>query len=615
MNMRIQKITAMFLGALVFIATATTSFAVVSLHALDLDGKIHPIGQISIHPTALVFIGTECPISRRYVPVLNELQKTAAESHVELIGVISDPTVSRAAAEQFAKDYAATFPIIFDASGELARQLKPAITPQAFVLNSTGTVLYTGRIDDLYATVAKQREQAGHHDLADAITAAANGTPVAVPQTEAVGCVFESWDHNPASEKITYTRNIAPIVYANCVTCHRSGEVAPFALTRFEDAAKRAKQIAAVTRDRFMPPWKAQPGAGHFLDERRLSDDEIATLSAWADAGAPEGDAADLPRTPSFPSGWRLGQPDMVLTMPTAFNVPAGGPDIYRVFVLPLNLPQDTFVSGIQFAPGASTVVHHALVFLDSTGAAHQLESAAAAKGNGPGYPTFGGVGFSPTGGLGGWAPGASPFLLPPGSGRYVKAGSDVVLQIHYHPDGMAHTDQSRIAIYFAKTKIQRIVTSIPLIDRRIDIAPGDSHYVKDISLTLPIAATIDGLTPHMHLLGREMTVTAAEPNGTVIPMISIADWDFRWQGQYRYAEPLHLPKGTRISLHAVYDNSASNPENPNTPPKEVTYGEQTTDEMCLCFLSFVSENPADLRTVRAELLRERLLDSVGLGK
>jgi AhpC/TSA family/Copper type II ascorbate-dependent monooxygenase, C-terminal domain len=587
----------------------------VSIRGLDLDGNIHSIGKVAVHPTALVFLGAECPISRRYVPVLNELLASANSKQVDLIGVISDPTVSLAAANQFRKDYAASFPIIFDASGELARKLNPAITPEAFVIDTHGSVLYCGRIDDQYDSVARQRQQPQHHDLADAILAVATCGTIAVTRTQAIGCVFESWDRQPASSKITYARNIAPIMYANCVTCHRAGEVAPFVLTGYEDAAKRAKQIAAVTESRFMPPWKAAEGYGQFLDERRLSDDEIATIRAWADAGAPEGNAADLPPMPEFPSGWQLGKPDLVLTMPEPFNVPAKGPDVYRAFVLPMNLPKDTFVSGFQFVAGASTVVHHSLLFLDSNGIARRLEAASIAAGKGAGYATFGGIGFLPTGGLGGWAPGATPFLLPPGSGRYVKGGSDLVMQIHYHPDGKAHADQSHVAIYLAKSRVDHIVVSVSLMDRRIDIQPGDSHFVKEASLTLPVDATIDGITPHMHLLGREMRVTATKPNGSVVPMIWIKDWDFRWQNQYRYAQPVKLPKGTRIDLHAVYDNSADNPANPNDPPKEVHFGEQTTDEMCICFLSIVSQTPGDLRAIRREIARERLMNSLGLGK
>ncbi len=603
------------LGAIAAGATPSTEpapvfFATgVSLRALDLDGNLHPLGQASTRPGALVFLGTECPISRRYVPVLNDMLAAARAKNIDLLGVISDRTVTRAAAEQFRKDFAVSFPIIFDASGELARQLKPAITPEAFVLSADGKVVYRGRIDDLYVSVARQKEQADHHELVDAINAIAGGSAINVTNAPAVGCIFESWESPAANTKITYTRNIAPILMANCASCHHAGEVAPFSLTSFEDAAKRAKQIAAVTSSKFMPPWKAEAGYGHFIDERRLTEDEIATIGAWADAGAPQGDAADLPPAMNFPTGWRLGKPDVVLSMPAPFNVPAGGRDIYRAFVLPLNIPADTYVSGFQFLAGAPSVVHHSLLFLDSTGAARKLE--AANTDSAPGYATFGGVGFAPTGGLGGWAPGATPFLLPDGYGRPIRQNSDVVMQIHYHPDGKPHADQSSVAIYFTKQKVDHIVGSFPLSSRQINIAPGDAHYVKDISMTLPADVTIDGVTPHMHLLGKEMKVTATEPNGTVVPIIWIKDWDFRWQDQYRYAQALKLPKGTRIDLHAVYDNSADNPSNPNTPPKRVTFGEQTTDEMCICFLSFVANSPADLQTLRQGMVRERLLGAL----
>ena len=401
--------------------------------------------------------------------------------------------------------------------------------------------------------------------------------------TDTVGCYFEAWKENVVPEKVTYTRDVAPILNTNCVSCHRPGEVAPFSLMTFTDAAKHAKQLAKVTDRQLMPPWKAEPGFGHFKDERRLTDSEIALLDAWAKAGAPEGDAADLPPSPKFKEGWALGEPDMVVTMAKPFTIAASGRDVYRGFVIPLNLPEDKYVIGFEFKPGATSVLHHALFFLDDNGAARKLE--AASKDGLPGYKSGGGPGFRPSGGMGGWAPGATPFFLPEGVGRPVHKGADLIFQVHYHPDGKEHTDVSKVAIYFAKKPIVKQAISWPLMNNQIDIPANDSHYVRSATVTAPVDVTLFGVTPHMHLVGKEMKVIATKPDGEVVPLIWVKDWDFRWQDQYQYVNPIKLPKGTVVSMEAVYDNSTNNMDNPNSPPARVRRGEQTTDEMCICFL------------------------------
>ena len=265
------------------------------------------------------------------------------------------------------------------------------------------------------------------------------------------------------------------ILNANCVQCHRAGEIAPFSLTSYEDAAKHAKQISRVTDERLMPPWKAEPGFGHFADQRRLSDREIALIADWAKAGTPQGDVAELPPPPVFSSEWILGEPDVVLTMPEAFTVPASGRDVYRVFSLPLDLPVDKQIVAYQFKAGAATVVHHALIYLDDKHQARKL--AEDAKDGLPGYHSFGGLGFLPSGGIGGWAPGVSPYFLPEGVGKPIHKGTDVVLQLHYHPDGKERKDQSKIAIYYAKKPVTKFAASFMLMN------PPDRYPGRRVAL------------------------------------------------------------------------------------------------------------------------------------
>jgi hypothetical protein len=400
----------------------------------------------------------------------------------------------------------------------------------------------------------------------------------------------------------TFNTDVAPILYKNCATCHRPGEVAPFALLSYQDAAKRAKLIATVTQARFMPPWKAEPGHGSFMNERRLTDQQIATLRDWAANGAPEGDPAAKPTPPVFPEGWQAGQPEKVFQLPAKFSLAADGPDQYRCFVIPMHLDADVYVKSFEFRPENRRVVHHAIVFTDPTGASHRLADASGS------YPCFGGPGFAPTGILGGWAPGGVPGVQPEGMALTVHKGTDLVLQIHYHPSGKPEMDQSSLGMSFGGAP--SVGRGLVLVNSRaIDIPAGDAHYVVKSKITIPQDVDLLGITPHAHYLAKDMKVDAHLPDGTVKPLIWIKDWDFNWQGQYRYAERIKLPKGTRVELEYTYDNSANNPRNPSSPPVRVHWGEQTKDEMALAFLSVVLPSPADeaafQRAIGVEMISE----------
>ena len=403
-----------------------------------------------------------------------------------------------------------------------------------------------------------------------------------------------------ASNTPTFNKDIAPILYANCATCHRPGEVAPFSLLTYQDAAKRSALIAGAVSGRFMPPWKAEPGYGDFAGERRLSEAQIALIKDWAKAGAPEGDASAKPTPPKFIDGWQGGQPDQVLTIPLKYSLPADGPDQYRCFVLPTGLDHDVYIDGTEFRPENRRIVHHALVFLDASGKAREM---AAASPDGS-YPCFGGPGFPPAGLIGGWAPGLTPPPHDPALSEPIRKGMDVVLQIHYHPSGKPEQDQSSLGLSFSGPPTKGR-TSILVFDHHLDIAPGDSHYVAKASLILPRDVQLAGVTPHAHYLCKDMKVTATLPDGSNKPLIWIKDWDFNWQNAYRYRTPLDLPKGTRIDLEYTYDNSENNPHNPVHPPVRIHWGEETKDEMALAFLTVVLPTRDDIRDLRRDVGRQ----------
>ncbi len=408
----------------------------------------------------------------------------------------------------------------------------------------------------------------------------------------------------------TFNRDIAPILYKNCSNCHRPGEVAPFALLTYQDAAKRAQQIADITGKRVMPPWKATEGYGKFLDERRLTDQQIALIRDWATHGAPEGDPAAKPTPPTFAHGWLAGEPDQVLRMSAPFTIPAEGPDVFQCFVIPMNAAEDEYVKTVEFRPGNRKVVHHAIFFLDNTGSARKR-----VKVPGEGYPCVGGPGLDITGALGGWAPGAQPTTSRPGISHTVLKGSDLIMQIHYHLDGKVEHDQSTIGLKFAKEPPTKGLTLMVLGNEKLDIPAGASQYVAKASGVLPMDAEAVSVFPHAHYLCKDMKVDATLPDGTTVPLIWIKDWDFNWQGAYRYSSPVKLPKGTRLDMTYTYDNSAANPHNPSNPPREVRFGEQTTDEMAFAFVSLTLDKPGNVaefqRGTRAELLASFLENGV----
>ena len=400
------------------------------------------------------------------------------------------------------------------------------------------------------------------------------------------------------SKEITYTKDIAPILWKNCAGCHRPGEVGPFSLLTYEDASKRADFLVEITASRRMPPWKPEPGIVKFMDERRLSDDEISLISQWAANGAPHGNPQDLPEQPQFHEGWQLGEPDLVLKMSDPFEIPASGSDVYRCFVVPMPSEKDQMVSAIEFRPGNRKVVHHAILFLDANGVARKRDG----EDGKHGYPSFGGPGIIPTGGLGAWVPGATPRFLPDGIVKYVKKGSDLVMQLHYHPSGKPETDQSVVGVYFSKKPVKKIVTGIAIAQPKLKILANDPHaQVLAECQPLPVDVNVLGISPHMHNLGREFKVTAEVPGKTEeVALIWIKDWDFNWQGAYQFEEPLRLPKGSKIKVQAFYDNSEANPKNPNNPPKTIRWGEQTSDEMCLCGVQVYTDRILDLKQIVA---------------
>ena len=569
------------------------------LAALDLDGGVCRVTQRDDNKiVVLVFMTTECPLCRQYVPELNRIAAAVLDDRVAFLGVISDRSTTRSEAQAFRDEFGIGFPIVFDASGEIASALEPSHVPEAFIISPDREILYRGRIDDLYADVNKKRNVVRRHDLLDAVNAVIAGEKPEVRRTPPVGCLFEG---DGVPREVTYSRDIAPVLIAHCAECHRPGEVAPFSLLSYEDAEKRAKWITEVTSSRLMPPWKAEPDHGRFLGERRLSAAQIDLFQAWTDAGMPEGDAADLPPRPTFTSGWRLGEPDIILSAPTSVTVAADGPDVFQHWVIPFDIPEDKMMVAFEFRPGNPAVVHHAVLLMDTMGAGRAKDAETPA----PGYTTFGSIGIPVGGVLGVWTPGMTPRFLPKDTGFAIPAGADLIMQLHLHPDGKQETDRSSLALYFADKPLKKMIARAPFVTGTIliDIPAGENRHKVTAEVTLPADITIVSLLPHMHLIGQEMELTATLPDGSVEPLIWIRDWNFYWQDNYVYRKPVHLPKGTRLEMVSYYDNSASNPFNPSQPPHRVLFGNDSDDEMCFGIFQVIAESKEGEAALRQELI------------
>jgi len=401
------------------------------------------------------------------------------------------------------------------------------------------------------------------------------------------------------AQEVTFTREIAPIVFNACVTCHRTGGPAPFPLTTYDEVRRRATQIAQVTRSRFMPPWKVEPGVSHFVGQRPLDDQEIASIERWAQAGAPEGDPAHLPAPPKFADGWLLGKPDLVVKPDAAYSLPAQQSDAFRIFAIRLPVAKRTYVTGIEFHPGNARVVHHANIRIDRTPSTRRLDEADPLPGYDGLMPR---TAEYPEGHFLGWTPGQVAPLVQPELAWTLEPGSDLVVQLHLQPSGAVEAVLPEIGLYFTDKTPVRAPTILRLGSQGIDIPPGEARYVIRDSYVLPVDVQLLAVQPHAHYRAREIRGTAQLPDGSSRLVMHIKDWDFRWQHVYRHETPLPLPKGTRLSMEYTYDNSAANVRNPELPPARVLWGQRSRDEMGDLWFQLLASNDADRARIAAEI-------------
>jgi thiol-disulfide isomerase/thioredoxin len=534
-------------------------------------------------PRVLLFLSTDCPVAAQYTPRLHALYQKYSEQGVTFEAIFPNDLETKPSIQAYMDDRQYKFGYQIDLGATEAKKLGVRTVPTVVVLDASGHKVYLGAIDDNPDTSLVK-----HSYLDAALASTLNGQAPATRTAVGPGCALMPSSMPPTQGLVNYAAHVKPILDKHCISCHQPGEVAPFSLLGYANAKKWAPNIATFTHNRQMPPWKAIHGYGDFKNDNYLSESEITTLDEWNNAGAPKGklisDESDA--NVHVAKEWKLGEPDLVVSPTKPFIVAPDGPDIYRNFVFKNDSEETKYVNGMDVHPGNRAIVHHVVVFVDKSGYSEKLLSSN--RDGQEGYVSSGaGPGFFPDTSFGGWVPGTVARKSPEGTAFLLKPHSYIVVQVHYHKNGKPEQDQTKVGFYFAREKPAHIMDVAWLVNPGIRIPAGDAHHTEHLTFTAPMDMTIYGVMPHMHLLGKEMRATVTYPDGRTEPLVYVKDWDFNWQLSYAYKEPLKLPKGSKVSVEAVYDNSAGNPKNPNSPPKAVHWGEETTDEMMIMVAAY----------------------------
>ncbi|MEM7233870.1 MAG: redoxin domain-containing protein [Planctomycetota bacterium] len=549
----------------------------------DFRGKEHEV-KIGgdTRAAVVVFIGTHCPLAKLYGPRLSELEKRYAKKGVAFFAIDSNRQDTLQHLSHYATKHGITFPVLKDGDHSVSDAYGAERTPEAFVLDAKRVVRFQGRIDDQYG-VGYSRPKANVHHVADALDDLLAGRKVRTPYVEPVGCIVGRAPKKAPKGSVTYSKHIAPILNRSCVECHREGEIAPFPLTNYDEVAGWAETILEVIDDGRMPPWHANPAHGKFKNDSRLADADKKLIYSWVDDGTPEGNPKDLPKPPTFATGWRIDKPDAVIRMPRAFEVPAEGTVPYQYFSVDPGWKEGRWVKVAEAIPDARSVVHHIILFFVPPGAERYRDQL-----------VFQNM-------IASMAPGLPPTRYVDGAAKYVPKGSKLMFQMHYTPDGSKHKDQSHVGLIFAKDgEVKKEVRSRMAVNFRFRIPPGADNHRVESGYRFGRDSQLISLLPHMHLRGKSFRYTAMYPTGKQEILLDVPKYDFNWQNVYTLAEPKKMPAGTVIRCVAHFDNSEGNLANPD-PTDSVRWGDQTWEEMMLGALDYVIEDQDLSRGPQAE--------------
>ncbi len=547
------------------VASSSAAGQLDSIRLTDIYGKGHRLADLRGDTfTVVTFLGTECPLARLYAPRLSRLANEFEARGVRFVGVNSNCQDNLTEIGSYARRYGMTTPMFKDVGHHLADRLGAERTPETFVIDRSDAVVYHGRIDDQYG-VGYSRDKPTRDDLKRALEALTSGHRVEVANTDVVGCFIGRQPKPDEDASVTYSNQIARIFQKQCVECHREGQIAPFALTDYDEAVGWAETIAEVIRDQRMPPWHANPKHGAFANGRIMTEAEKQLVYDWVDLGAPLGDPNDLPEPTGYVTGWRLPKrPDVVIPMrDRAFTIPAEGTVEYQYFVADPGFTEEKWIKSAEVIPGNFGVVHHCIVFVRPPDA----------------------DGLRGFGWLAAYVPGQAPVVLPEGMGRRVPAGSKLIFQMHYTPNGTPQKDLTKVGVVFADDEsITQELVTLGALNRDFEIPPAAKDYVLEASMDwFPPGGQVVSLAPHMHVRGKTFRFTA-RAGDTERVLLDVPNYDFNWQHVYVLDEPLPLPEDTTIHCRATFDNSADNLVNPD-PTVPVTWGDQTWQEMMVGFV------------------------------
>ncbi len=536
-----------------------------------LDGKdIKLSAAAGKNGLVIALFSASCPISGKLAPETVRLEKDLAAQEVKLLLVNAPPGQKNDEITKFIADHGLKSTVALDADGKLAQSLAATTTTEVFLLDATRTLVYRGALNDQYG-LGYAKEQPAHHYLRDAVAAMLRGEPAEIAATSAPGCSLDLPAKNTVASSVTYHRDIARIMQANCVECHHSGGVGPFALDSYDAVIEHAGMIRKQVERGAMPPWfaAALEGQTHspWANDRALSERDRADLLAWLASDRPKGDVADAPKPRQFPSEWSIGKPDAIIAATRPISIKAEGTMPYQHVTVTTNFPEDRWVRGYEILPTERQVVHHVIVTV--------FEKGRKVRGGGE------------EGSEGYWAayvPGNTKQIYPEGFARKLPAGATVSFQIHYTPNGKAVQDTMRMGLLFAKEPPKYVVHTTALPNARLNIPAGAANHIETAQRKLPTDLNAMAWMAHMHVRGKAFKFEAISPDGKTETLLDIPRYDFNWQLRYDYAMPRFLPRGTTIKITAVFDNSSGNPANPD-PTKNVRWGQQTYDEMMIGYL------------------------------
>ncbi len=547
----------------------------------DFRGAEHSLSDYADAPVVVVaFLGTECPLAKLYAPRLASLADEFRDRHVQFLGIVSNSQDSVTEMEHYARVHGINFPLLKDAGNVIADRFRAIRTPEVFLLDSERRVRYWGRVDDQYGIGEDYanfaRSEPRRRDLAVAIEEVLSGRQVSVPVTPATGCHIGRIREVDETSDVTWSRQISRLFQRHCQECHRPTQIAPFPLLTYEDTIGWGAMIQEVVRQRRMPPWHADPQYGEFVNEALLTDEEMALIDAWVEAGCPEGDPAELPPPRQFVEGWQIPHPDQVVYMSEKpFTVPAEGIVEYQWFEVDPGFTEDKWIKAVEARPGNPAVVHHVTVYYKPPFADWSLKLGARINL------------------LGGYSPGKRPVNAPSwhNMARYVPAGSKFIFEMHYTPNGTEQQDRSSIALMFADpSEVEKQLSVVIVANTEFEIPPGDPNYRVDAWYEFDEDSYLYAMSPHMHLRGKSFLFEAIYPDGTKEILLRIPRFDFNWQTDYMLTDPKPMPEGTRMHCVAYYDNSEDNLSNPD-PTVPVRWGDQTWDEMMIGALAIAPMN------------------------